>query len=89
MDLSLHGVLHKALVTGVSGLLVGAGVVVLNVNKDQAVQDIRLVNLEHTMKKIDDIDVNVREVNSKVDVLGQKMLDDERYHAEEKRVRVR
>jgi len=75
MDISLQGVLHKAIVTGTTALLVGAGVVVLNVNKDQAVQDQRLEVLERTTAKLDTIDANVRDVKANVAVLNQKLDD--------------
>lgn len=75
IDVSLQGVLHKALIAGTSALLVGAGAVVLNVSKDQAVNEQRLGVLERTIVKLDNIDANVRDVKARVDVMNQKLDD--------------
>jgi hypothetical protein len=73
--MTLDGLLHKAIAAGFAAATVGGGAMLLSVNKDNAVQDERLIVLEKSLSKLDDIDRTVIKVDGKVDVLNQKLDD--------------
>jgi outer membrane murein-binding lipoprotein Lpp len=55
--------------------VIGGGTVLLSTKEQNAVQDQRIETLEHATAKIDDIDRTIRAVDTKVDVLTQKVDD--------------
>lgn len=74
-DWSIHQIAVKVIAVGAAALTVGGGTVLLNVNKDNAVQDQRIASLERVALKIDEMDKTLRIVDTKVDVLNQKLDD--------------
>ena len=73
--MTLDTMLHKAIGAAFAAVTVGAGAMLLSVNRDIAVQDTRLQAVEKSIVKIDDIDHTIRAVDAKVDVLNQKLDD--------------
>jgi hypothetical protein len=55
--------------------VIGGGTIILTTKEQNAVQDQRILQLEHATVKIDDIDRTLRAVDNKVDVLNQKLDD--------------
>ena len=72
---TLHDIGIKTVASGLAALTIGGGAVLLNVNKDNAVQDQRLLVLERAVSKIDDMDRTIHILDTKVDVLNQKLDD--------------
>lgn len=73
--MTLHDALVKIGVGGVLALTIGGGSVLVNVNKDNAIQDQRIIVLERNIIKIEEMDKTLRAVDVKVDVLNQKLDD--------------
>jgi hypothetical protein len=55
--------------------VIGGGTIILTTKEQNAVQDQRIVQLERATLKIDDIDRTLKAVDTKVDVLNQKLDD--------------
>lgn len=75
VNYTLQSIAVKIAASAGAALAVGGGAIIMNVNRDQAVQDQRLNTIEHALNKVEEIDRTVREVNGKVDVLNQKLDD--------------
>lgn len=79
---TVTGILTKAAAVGFGALVIGGGNILLNVNKDNAVQDQKIEVLERTIIKIDEmdrtlrsVDGNVRALDGNVRVLDTKLND--------------
>lgn len=73
--ITINDAIHKAVVAGFAAATVGAGAMLLNVSKDNAVQSQRLATVEASLSKLDTISTTVGKMDAKIDVLNQKLDD--------------
>ena len=72
-------VLIKAGAAVLTAAVIAIGGYVVDERANDATQEIRIVQLENRLSKIDEIDRNVNVLNNKVDVLVQRVEDGRRY----------
>jgi outer membrane lipoprotein SlyB len=71
----INSLIHKAIAAGFAAATVGGGAMLLNLSRNDAVQENRIQVLETSLSKLDAINLTVQQVNGKVDVLNQKLDD--------------